>query len=50
MKLFLDFCPSNDARIKSYMIMDDWREELYEANEQRFLVDEKRFDDQYVIK
>lgn len=30
--------------------MDDWREELYEANDQQWLVDEKRFDNQGIIK
>lgn len=46
----LDLCSSNDERIKSYMISDDWKDELDEAEDRRWFVDEKRFNTERIIK
>jgi len=40
----LDFCTSNDERIKSYFIYQDWNDELQDANENRWNVDQNKFD------
>ncbi|CAF1128245.1 unnamed protein product [Rotaria sp. Silwood1] len=45
-----DYNWNNDEYIKSYMTFDDWRDELYEANEQQWIVDKKRFDQESIIK
>ncbi|CAF3560442.1 unnamed protein product [Adineta steineri] len=45
-----DFSMSNDERIKSYMISNHWKDELYEANEQRWIVDRKKFNKQYIAQ
>jgi hypothetical protein len=39
----LDFCPSNDERIKNYLIYRDWHDELQDANENRWIVDQNKF-------
>jgi hypothetical protein len=49
-ELNLDFCLSNDERIKSYMISNDWKDELYEANEQQWFVDRRKFDEEQIVK
>jgi hypothetical protein len=46
----LDFCISNDERIKSYMTYQDWNDELYEANEKQWIVDQNKFDEQYIVR
>ncbi|CAF0890205.1 unnamed protein product [Rotaria sordida] len=45
-----DYDLNNDEYIKSYMTFDDWRDELYEANEQQWIVDQKKFDEESTIK
>lgn len=44
-----DFGLSNDERIKSFLTYNDWKDELYEANEQRWFVDRKKFNEEQVI-
>jgi hypothetical protein len=39
----LDFCSSNDERIKSYLTYQDWYNELRDANENRWIVDQNKF-------
>jgi hypothetical protein len=46
----LDFCLSNDERIKSYMTANDWKDELYDANEQQWFVDRRKFDEKQIIR
>jgi hypothetical protein len=41
---------SNDERIKSYMIYNDWRDELYEADEQQWTVNRDKFDRDDVVR
>jgi hypothetical protein len=41
---------SNDERIRSYMTYDDWRDELYEANDQQWVIDRKKFDEQHIVQ
>ncbi|CAF3948702.1 unnamed protein product [Rotaria sp. Silwood2] len=45
-----DYSLINDEHIKSYMTFNDWRDELYEANEQQWIVDQKKFNQQSIIK
>lgn len=48
--IYQDFCLSTDERIKSYMTVNDWKDELYEANEQQWYVDRRKFDEQQTVK
>ncbi len=48
--MFIDFSLSNDERIKSYLTFNDWRDELYEADEQQWIVDRRRFDEQQIVR
>ena len=41
---------SNDERIKSFLTYNDWKDELYEANEQRWFVDRKKFNKEQIIE
>jgi len=41
---------SNDERIRSFLTYDDWRDELYEANEQQWFVDRNKFNSEQIIK
>ena len=47
---FVDFSLSNDERIKSYLTYYDWRDELYEADEHDWIVDQKKFNKNYVVQ
>jgi len=31
------------------MILNDWKDELYEANEQQWFVDRRKFDEQQIV-
>lgn len=46
----LEFRLSNDERIRSYMTVNDWKDELYEANEQHWCVNGRKFNDDQVIR
>lgn len=48
-KFYLDFSISNDERIKSFMTYRDWSDELHDANENQWIVDQNKFDKAYVI-
>ncbi|CAF3404707.1 unnamed protein product [Rotaria socialis] len=45
-----DLYLGKDEHIRSYMTYDDWRDELYEANEQQWIVDRNKFDKQATIQ
>ncbi|CAF2239268.1 unnamed protein product [Rotaria magnacalcarata] len=45
-----DLYLGKDEHIRSYMTYDDWRDELYEANEQKWIVDRRKFDEQATIQ
>ncbi|CAF1142816.1 unnamed protein product [Adineta ricciae] len=45
-----DFSLSNDERVKSYLTYYDWRDELYEADEHDWIVDQKKFNKHYVVQ
>ncbi|UJR15569.1 hypothetical protein I4U23_002507 [Adineta vaga] len=45
-----DFCLSNDERIKAYMTYQDWNDELYDANEKQWIVNQTKFDKSYVAR
>jgi hypothetical protein len=32
------------------MTYNDWRDELYEANEQQWIVDQRKFDEQQIVR
>jgi hypothetical protein len=32
------------------MTVNDWRNELYEANEQQWIVDRRKFNEQYIVQ
>ena len=49
-KCWLEFRLSNDERIRSYMTINDWKDELYEANEQQWCVNGRKFNDDQVIR
>jgi len=44
--LIVDFCLSNDERIRSYLTANDWQDELYEANEQQWSVDRRKLNNE----
>lgn len=46
----LDFCMSTDERIKSYLICQDWKDELQDANENRWTVDQNKFDKRCIAR
>ena len=48
--LCVDFRLSNDERIRSYMTVNDWKDELYEANEQQWCVDRRKFNNEQIIR
>lgn len=47
--LVLDFCSSNDERIKGYLIYQNWNDELQDANENRWIVDKSKFNEKTSI-
>jgi hypothetical protein len=48
--IHLDFCISNDERIRSYLTYQDWNDELQDANENRWTVDQNKFDQNYIVR
>lgn len=46
----LDFCSSNDERIKSYLMYQDWHDDLQEANENRWIVDQNKFEINCIVR
>lgn len=50
MFLLLDFCISNDERIRGFLFSYDWDQELKDADETRWVVDHTKFDNRSIIR